>query len=74
MSLCIIDIADIVSIRKRRQYMSNISAAFSFSYVIVPLIGGLFTDHINWRWVFFVNVPLAIIAFVFILLFFKNFS
>jgi len=71
MSLCMIIIADIIPIRKRGQYMGIIGAVFSFSTVIGPLVGGLFTDHISWRWAFYINVPLAIIAFIIIFLFVK---
>jgi EmrB/QacA subfamily drug resistance transporter len=71
MSLCMIIIADIVPIRKRGQYMGILGAVGAFSTVVGPLIGGLFTDNISWRWAFYINVPLAIIAFVIILLFVK---
>ncbi|ORX64147.1 MFS general substrate transporter [Anaeromyces robustus] len=66
MSLCMIIIADIIPIRKRGQYMGIIGAVFSFSTVIGPLIGGLFTDNISWRWAFYINVPLALISFIII--------
>lgn len=69
MSLCMIIIADIVPIRKRGQYMGIIGAVFSFSTVIGPLVGGLFTDGVSWRWAFYINVPLAVIAFIIVLLF-----
>jgi len=71
MSLCMIIIADIVPIRKRGQYMGILGAVFSCSTVIGPLVGGLFTDQISWRWAFYINVPLAIISFIIIFLFVK---
>jgi len=70
-SLCMIIIADIVPIRKRGQYMGILGAVGAFSTVVGPLIGGLFTDHMSWRWAFYINVPLAIIAFIIILIFVK---
>ncbi|KAG4089321.1 MFS general substrate transporter [Neocallimastix lanati (nom. inval.)] len=71
MSLCMIIIADIVPIRKRGQYMGILGAVFSFSTVIGPLVGGLCTDHISWRWAFYINVPLAVIAFIIIVMYVK---
>ncbi|ORX63505.1 MFS general substrate transporter [Anaeromyces robustus] len=71
MSLCMIVIADIIPIRKRGQFMGLLGAVASCSTVIGPLVGGLFTDQISWRWAFYINVPLALIAFVIILLFVK---
>ncbi|ORX65322.1 MFS general substrate transporter [Anaeromyces robustus] len=71
MSLCMIVIADIVPFRKRGLYMGIISAVFSFSYVLGPLVGGLFTDYISWHWAFFINVPLGLIAFFIIFFYFK---
>ena len=69
MSLCMILIADVIPIRKRGQYMGILGAVGSFSTVIGPLVGGLFTDKISWRWAFYVNVPLSVIAFVIILVY-----
>jgi len=69
LSLCMIIVADIVPIRKRGQYMGVLGAVFSFSTVVGPLVGGLFTDKISWRWVFYINIPLAVISFIIILLF-----
>jgi len=71
MALCMIIVADIIPIRKRGQYMGIIGAVFSFATVIGPLVGGLFTDHISWRWAFYINVPLAVIAFIIIFLYVK---
>src|SRR5690606_38143970 len=37
-------------------------AVFGFSSVAGPLLGGFFTDHLTWRWVFYINVPIGILA------------
>ncbi|NEE48185.1 MFS transporter, partial [Streptomyces sp. SID8455] len=37
---------------------------FGISTVIGPLLGGLFTDHLTWRWAFYVNVPIAIVVVI----------
>ena len=39
-------------------------AVFGVSTVLGPLLGGLFVDHLSWRWIFYVNVPIGIAAFV----------
>jgi EmrB/QacA subfamily drug resistance transporter len=57
-------IADIVSPRERGRYMGFFYAGFGAASVIGPLTGGFITDHLSWRWVFYVNVPLAAIAMV----------
>jgi EmrB/QacA subfamily drug resistance transporter len=55
-------IADVVSPRERGRYQGLFGAFFGGASVVGPLLGGLFTDHLTWRWVFFVNVPLGILA------------
>ncbi len=57
-------IADVVSPRERGRYQGYFGAVFGLSSIGGPLIGGFFTDHLSWRWVFYVNVPLGILALV----------
>jgi len=47
----------------RAKYGSFVSAAAGISSLIGPIMGGMITDNLNWRWVFFVNIPLGVIAF-----------
>jgi predicted MFS family arabinose efflux permease len=56
-------IADTVSPRERGRYMGYFGAVFGFSSVTGPLLGGFLTDNLSWRWVFYVNVPIAVAAF-----------
>jgi EmrB/QacA subfamily drug resistance transporter len=56
-------IGDTVSPRERGRYMGYFGAVFGFSSVAGPLLGGFLTDNLSWRWVFYVNVPIAIAAF-----------
>lgn len=69
MSISMIIIADVIPIRQRGQYMGILGAVFSFSTVIGPLVGGVFTDELSWRWAFYINIPLAVIALVIIFFF-----
>ena len=55
-------IADIVPARERGKFLGPLGAVFGVSSVAGPLIGGLLTEHLSWRWCFWVNVPVGLVA------------
>src|SRR4249919_3342111 len=57
-------IADVIPLRERGKYQGALGAVFGVTTVLGPLLGGLFTDHLSWRWAFYVNVPIAIVVIV----------
>ncbi|GGN65121.1 MFS transporter [Actinoplanes lobatus] len=57
-------IADVIPLRDRGRYQGALGAVFGVTTVIGPTLGGLFTDHLSWRWAFYINVPIAIVVFI----------
>jgi EmrB/QacA subfamily drug resistance transporter len=55
-------VGDIVSPRERGRYMGLFGAVFGVATVLGPLIGGFFVEYLSWRWVFYINVPIGIVA------------
>ncbi len=55
-------IGDLVPPRERGRYQGYTAALMAFAFVAGPLVGGYITDHLNWRWAFYVNVPIGVVT------------
>ncbi|MFE6757486.1 DHA2 family efflux MFS transporter permease subunit [Streptomyces sp. NPDC057684] len=55
-------VGDIVPPRDRGRYQGLFGAVFGATSVLGPLLGGLFTEHLSWRWVFYINLPIGVVA------------
>jgi MFS family permease len=64
MALAMAIIGDIVSPRERGRYQGYFGGVFAFASIGGPLAGGFFVDHLTWRWIFYINIPVGILALV----------
>lgn len=64
MAMAFAIIGDVVSPRERGRYTGYLGAVFAVASVAGPLLGGFLVDNLTWRWVFFVNVPIGMVALV----------
>src|SRR5450631_545169 len=64
MALAFAIIGDVIPPRERGRYQGYFGAVFALSSVAGPLLGGFFVEHLSWHWIFFINIPLGLVALV----------
>jgi EmrB/QacA subfamily drug resistance transporter len=62
MTLAMAIVGDVIAPRERGRYQAYFGAVFGISSVLGPLIGGFLVDQASWRWVFYVNIPVGVVA------------
>jgi EmrB/QacA subfamily drug resistance transporter len=61
-------VGDLFTPRERGKWQGVAGAIFGLSSILGPLVGGWITDHSTWRWVFYVNLPVGIVALLVLIL------
>ncbi len=64
MALALATIGDVVPPRERPRYAGYVAAVFGTSSVLGPVLGGFFADGPGWEWIFFINIPIGLVALV----------
>jgi len=72
MSSAFTAVGDLFAPRERGKWTGIMMAVFGFSSVLGPTLGGWIVDHMNWEWVFWIFLPLGIVAFILILVLFPK--
>ncbi|CZT52202.1 related to DHA14-like major facilitator efflux transporter [Rhynchosporium secalis] len=67
-NLCI---SDLFSMKERGMYFGLLSAVWALASALGPVVGGIFTDRVSWRWCFYINLPLGGLALAVLVFFLK---
>jgi EmrB/QacA subfamily drug resistance transporter len=55
-------VGDLYSLEERAKVQGYIASVWGVSSVVGPTLGGVFSEYVSWRWIFFVNIPLCVVA------------
>ena len=64
-------VCDLCPLRERAKYLGIINIGFAIAIALGPLIGGLMTDRVTWRWIFYMNLPIAAVSLVLLFIFLR---
>jgi EmrB/QacA subfamily drug resistance transporter len=64
MAMAQASIADVVAPRERGKYQGYMASAWGIASIAGPVLGGWITDQFSWRWIFWINLPIGIVAFM----------
>src|SRR5436309_5308519 len=64
MVITIAVIGDLIPPRERGRHQGFFGAVFGVATIVGPLVGGFFVEHLNWRWIFFINLPTGVLALI----------
>lgn len=57
-------VGELFPVKERGKYMGIISSVFGFASLLGPTLGGIISDNLSWRWIFYINLPLGILAMI----------
>lgn len=63
---------DIYTLEERAKIQGWLSSIWGVSAILGPAIGGALAEYVNWRWIFFINIPVGILSMVFLMVYFKE--
>ncbi|KAJ3031094.1 UNVERIFIED_CONTAM: hypothetical protein HDU68_006473 [Siphonaria sp. JEL0065] len=66
--------SEICTVKERAKYQGILGMAYGLAYLLGPVVGGVLTDHISWRWCFYINIPIGVFAIIVCIAFLRNTS